>query len=70
MNTIIISAILGVMMMLSSVFIHNKSVFKNIAIAGLLILLGLNFGENYGYLLFHINTKGMLHFERFGLLLN
>ncbi len=70
MNTIIVSAILGVVMMFSGIFIHNKAAFKNIAIAGLLLLLGINIAENYGYLLFKVDTKGMLHFERFGLLFN
>src|SRR4051812_30618003 len=70
MNTIIVSAILGVVMMLSGTFIENKAAFKNIAVAGLLILLALNVGENYGHTFFHINTTNMLHFERFGLLFN
>ena len=70
MNTIIVSAILGVVMMLSGIFIQSKAAFKYIASAGLLILLALNVGENYGFTLFHINTTNMLHFERFGLLFN
>ncbi len=70
MNTIILSAILGVVMMFSGIFIHNKAAFKNIAIAGLLILLGFNVAEHYGFRLFEVNTTNLLHFERFGILFN
>ncbi|TDH25507.1 NADH-quinone oxidoreductase subunit N [Segetibacter sp. 3557_3] len=70
MNTIIVSAILGVVMMFSGILVKHHAALKNIAIAGLLVLLGLNVGENYGFALFDINTTNMLHFERFGLLFN
>lgn len=70
MNDIIISAILGVVMMYSGVLTKNTSVIRNVAIIGLLVLLGFNIAEAYGYQLFNINTRGMLSFEKYGLLFN
>jgi len=71
MNTILISAILGVVMMFSSIAVKKTSAYKYIAAAGLLLLLVLNIAETTnGYQLWHINTRDMLRFERFGLLFN
>lgn len=70
MNTIILSAIFGVMMMLSGIFIKNKAAFKYLAAVALTILLALNIAESYGFVLFHINLRNLLHFEKFGLLFN
>jgi NADH-quinone oxidoreductase subunit N len=70
MNTILISAIFGVVMMFSSFAVKKVSAYKYIAVLGLLILLGFNIAETYGYQLAHINTRYMLVFDRFGLLFN
>jgi len=70
MNTIVLSAILGVVMMYSGIFVKNKSMFMHIAAAGLLLLLAFNISETYGYQLFSINTKNFLRFDKFGLLFN
>ena len=70
MNTIILSAIFGVVMMLSSVLIQNRSAYKNIAAVCLLLLLIFNIGESHGIKLFNINTSYFLHLEKFGLLFN
>src|ERR1044071_1544079 len=70
MNTITLSAILGVVMMFTGIFINNKAAFKHIAMAGLLLLLGLNIAESYGFHLFNVSTKNLLNFEKFGLLFN
>jgi len=70
MNTIILSAILGVVMMFSGIFIQNKSAMKTIAAAGFLLLLIANIGEANNFNLFDINTNGMLHAEKFGLMFN
>lgn len=70
MNTIILSAVFGVVMMFTGIFVKSKSVFKHIAIAGLLLLLGINFAESYGFHLFRVSTKDLLIFEKFGLLFN
>jgi NADH-quinone oxidoreductase subunit N len=70
MNTIILSAILGVVMMFTGIFIKNRSAYKHIAIAGLLLLLFVNIAEGYGCKISHISTKGFLEFDKFGLLFN
>ena len=70
MNTIILSAVFGVVMMLSGIFIKNKSSFTYIAGVALAILLALNVAESYGFAIFNINTGNFLHFSKFGFLFN
>ncbi len=70
MNTIILSAIFGVIMMFSGIFINNHSAYKYIAAFSLLLLLVFNIGEGHGFVLFNVNAKYFLHFEKFGLLFN
>lgn len=70
MNTIILSAVFGVAMMFFGLFVPNKSAIKHIAAVGLLVLLCFNIAESNGWRLFDINLRGLLHFERFGLLFN
>lgn len=70
MNTIILAAILGVVMMFSGIFIQNRSAFKNIAAVALLLLLVTNVAESYGWQLFSVNTRNLLQFSKFGLLFN
>ena len=70
MNTIILSAVFGVAMMLSGIFIKNKSAFKNIAAVALAIILTFNIAESYGFAIFQINTYNFLHFTKFGFLFN
>ena len=70
MNTIILSAVFGVVLMLSGTFIDNKSSFKYIAGIALVILLALNIADSYGYAIFNIKTGNFLHFTKFGFLFN
>jgi len=70
MNTIILSAIFGVVMMFSGIFIQNKSAYRHIAAIALLLLLVFNIVESRGYNIFNINAHYFLHFEKFGLLFN
>ncbi|BAV08956.1 NADH dehydrogenase subunit N [Filimonas lacunae] len=70
MNAIILSAIWGVVMMLSSVLFKNKGAHKFIAGLGLLVLLAANVCDTYGDAFFKINTHNMLSFSRFGLFFN
>jgi len=70
MNAIIFSAIWGVLMMFSGIFIKTKAVIRNLAIAGVAILLLLNLGEQNHMVVFHINVRNMLVFDSFGLLFN
>jgi NADH-quinone oxidoreductase subunit N len=56
--------------MLSGVFVKNKGAFKYIASVALAILLVLNIAESYGFQVFNVNTRNLLHFTKFGLLFN
>lgn len=70
MNAIILSALLGVVMMFSGIITNNKSVLKYIAATGLLLLIGANLLDTYALFKVHINTRGLLSFEKFGLYFN
>jgi len=70
MNSIIVSALLGVIMMFSGIFTTNKSTIKNIAILGLAVLLFVNIADTYGWYNITVDSKRMLEFTRFGLLFN
>ncbi len=70
MNVIILSAVLGVIMMICSIIVRNKGSFRHIAAFGLLILLIANILETYGKDFFHVNTMQLLQFDRFGFLFN
>ena len=70
MNTILFSALLGVVMMFSSFLVKKVTAYKYIAVAGLLFLLIMNIAETSGYHLLHINTRDMLRFDKFGLFFN
>ena len=70
MNAIILSAVLGMVMMLCSFLVSNKSSMKHIASVGLLILFIANVAGTYGKTLFTFDTYGMLSYSRFGYLFN
>ncbi|MBS1973594.1 MAG: NADH-quinone oxidoreductase subunit N, partial [Bacteroidetes bacterium] len=72
MNAIILSAVWGVVMMFSGAFSKNKMWARYLAIAGAAFLLLANIADMYaqGNPFFHIDTKGMLTFNMFGLLVN
>src|SRR6478752_7246095 len=70
MNAIIFSAGWGGLMMFCSFLVTNKSSFRHIAAAGLLLLLAVNVIETNGTTIFHIDTYNMLVYTRFGLLFN
>ncbi len=70
MNALILSAVLGVIMMFSGILLKQKAAVRNIAIAGLLLLLVANVMETYGTVFFKFNTNGMMAFDRFTLLFN
>jgi NADH-quinone oxidoreductase subunit N len=70
MNALILSAVLGVIMMFSGLVLKQKSSIRNIAIAGMFLLLLSNILEMYGIAFFKINIDGMMHFDRFSLLFN
>jgi len=71
MNLIIFAAIAGVVMMLGGLFVKNKRRVSDVALSCMLILLAINTYElRVGSPLFHIDLKGMLAFNPFGLLIN
>lgn len=70
MNAIIISALMGVVMMFSGIWIKKESTVRYIAIGGFLLLLLANILEYRGVDLFHINTRGMLDIRPFDLVFN
>src|SRR3954452_9271564 len=70
MNAIILSVLIGVVMMFCSVFVPNKNTYRHIATIGLILLLAGNIAEVHGFSLFHINTKGMLSYDSFGMFFN
>jgi NADH-quinone oxidoreductase subunit N len=68
MNLILISAVWGVVMMFSGLFISNKSTAKSIALIGALLLLAGNVFDLNGQMILNSDFNGMLVFERFSLL--
>ena len=70
MNAIIFSAIWGVLMMFSGIFISSKAVIRQLAVAGVALLLLVNLAELNQVPFFHIDVKNMLVFDSFGLLFN
>ncbi|MDP9229263.1 MAG: NADH-quinone oxidoreductase subunit N, partial [Bacteroidota bacterium] len=70
MNALILSAILGVILMFSGILLKQKAAIRNIAVAGLALLLIVNILEMCGHVFFKVDTKGMMAFDRFSLLFN
>ena len=70
MNALIISAIMGVVMMFSSVLLKQRSSVRAFALAGLFVAIVLNVMEMYGFHLFKIDVTGMMKFDRFSLFFN
>jgi len=70
MNAIIISALMGVLLMFTSIVTSNKQVIKNVALIALLFLLVGNIAETYNIYAIKVDTKGMLSFGKFGLYFN
>jgi NADH-quinone oxidoreductase subunit N len=70
MNALLLSAVFGVIMLFSGLLLKQKSAVRSIAISGLVLLLAANVMESNGTVFFHIDTKGMMQFDRFALLFN
>ncbi len=68
MNLILISAIWGIVMMFSGLFLKSKSSAKTVALIGSIALLIGNFFDLSGKMIINSDFNGMLQFERFGLL--
>ena len=70
MNALILTAVLGVVMMFSSVWLKRNAAIRGLAMAGLILLVIVNILEMGGTKLFNIDFKGMMLFDRFALLFN
>jgi NADH-quinone oxidoreductase subunit N len=70
MNALLLSAILGVIMMFSGLLLKSKAAVRNLAIAGMCLLLVVNMLELCGTVFLKIDTKGMIGFDKFSLLFN
>lgn len=70
MNALVLSAVLGVIMMFSGILLKSKSAVRNVAVAGMVLLLLVNMLEMKGTVLFHFDAGGMILFDRFALLFN
>src|SRR5580704_7403727 len=70
MNSIITSAILGVIMMFSGIFLKKNSSIAALAILCIVVLLVMSVLDMSGYHFFPVDTHNMLEFEVFGLLIN
>ncbi|MEY4660279.1 MAG: hypothetical protein RLZZ42_231 [Bacteroidota bacterium] len=69
MNAIIVAALWGVLMMYAGFVAKGRST-NLLAIAGILVLIVVNWLEYLGLPFFSIDTKGMLVYNTFGLLFN
>ena len=70
MNSIITSAVLGVIMMFSGLFLKKNSSIATMATVGAVLLLVMDILELSGYHFFPVDTHNMLFFDVFGLLFN
>ena len=68
MNVLIISAVWGVLMMFSGVLLKGKAPIRILAIAGMLALVLVNVLEMQGIKIFHIQTEGLMKYDRPALL--
>jgi NADH-quinone oxidoreductase subunit N len=70
MNSIITSAVLGVIMMFSGIFLKKNSSIAALATGGAILLLAMAVLDLSGYHFFPVDTRNMLDFELFGQLGN
>jgi NADH-quinone oxidoreductase subunit N len=68
MNTLILSALSGVLMMFASFMLKSKNAVRTLAHVLMLALIIVNVLELRGVVPFHVDTKDMLVFDRFSLL--
>lgn len=68
MNALILSALSGVAMMFSGIWLQNKKAVRNLATILLLVVIAATVLELRGIRFFNIDTTGMLAFDAFALL--
>ena len=69
MNALILSAVFGVIMLFSGIWLKQKSAVRGMAVIGMIVLLVTNAWEMYHPSFFNVDTRGMMSFDRFALLL-
>src|SRR2546423_11326436 len=70
MNALLLTAGWGVIMMFASFLAENKTAIRNLAIAGLALVIISNLFEMSGVIFYKFDTKGMIVFDRFAILFN
>jgi NADH-quinone oxidoreductase subunit N len=70
MNSIITSAVLGVIMMFSGIFLKKNSSIVLLAILAMVALLAMAILEMSGFHFFPVETHDMLYFDVFGMFFN
>jgi NADH-quinone oxidoreductase subunit N len=70
MNSIITSAILGVMMMFSGIFLKKNRSIVTLATVAMVVLLIMAILEMSGFHFFPVDTHDMLYFDVFGMFFN
>src|SRR5580693_3697856 len=70
MNAIILSAVWGIVMMFSGVFLKSKTAIRNLGVVGLVLLLIGNYADWLGHHLVVMDVHKLLFFDNFGLLGN
>ncbi len=70
MNALILSAVFGVIMLFSGIWLKQKSAVRGMAVIGMIVLLVTNAWEMYHPSFFNVDTRGMMSFDRFALLFN
>ena len=68
MNTLILLAVSGVIMMFSGILLQSRSAIRTVAHVLLLLAIIVNILELRGIDFVHINTQGLMSFDRFAVL--
>jgi NADH-quinone oxidoreductase subunit N len=70
MNALLLSAIFGVVMMLLGIGVKKQALIRTVAIAGMAILLIVNWMEKAGIHFFHFDVTAFMVFDSFSLTFN
>lgn len=68
MNALVLSGILGVVLLFAGLWLRSKAAVRGVAVSGLFLLLVANLLEMNGVRFFPFSVSGMMHFDRFALL--
>lgn len=68
MNSLILSAVSGIIMMFSGFMLNSKSAVRTLAVVLMILTIAASVWEMNGHIFFAIDTKQMMSFDRFALL--